>query len=560
MKPHMLEDDDDIKVGKFYGGLTLVGHKSISTQVPIRTLEAPDLLTIPVNQQIGEAGEIVVRPGQRVLKGETLAVPSQLISAAIHSPVSGTVEEIAMRRVAHPSGLDALCIIIRNDHRYEWVERAPVGDDFYNISPHDLRGMIRDAGIVGLGGANFPTAVKTTEIDVRMLIINGVECEPYISCDDMQMRERAAEIVCGAEIIGHIVKAREIVFAIEDNKPEAIAAMTAVVEQDETGYLRIEVVPTKYPSGGEKQLIQVITGREVPKNGLPADIGVLMQNVGTAVAVQRKVYHDEPLISRVVTVTGNGVHEAANYEVPIGTAMADVIAASGGYRDDASQLIMGGPMMGFSLPGDDTPVVKSTNCLLVSSEGELHPADSHQHSPCIRCGYCVDVCPAKLLPQQLYWYASSQNFERLVEHDLFECIECGCCSYVCPSEIPLVQYYRFAKSEIWQQEAERKKSDQARERHEAREARLERARQEREERMRKKREALKKNDDSAASDTGKDSKSDAIAAALARVQAKKQQHAVTPKNTDNLTQEQQALIAAVDKRRNESNPSSQEEL
>ena len=546
MKAHLL-DDDQPDIHPFDGGLCLPGHKTMSTTMPIQTLPAADTLVIPVLQHIGKAGEVRVQTGQTVHKGQMLARPKSAISAAVHAPVSGTVVAIEQRAVPHPSGLPALCIVIENDHREQWVARNPVGDDFHHMNSHSLRGMVRDAGIVGLGGAAFPAAVKQTEIDIPTLIINGVECEPYISCDDMLMRERAFDVLTGADIIGHIIKARQCIIAIEDDKPEAIAAMQAAVDEDGTGYFRVQAVPTRYPSGGEKQLIKILTGREVPVNGLPADIGVLCHNVGTAAAVYNAVYKGEPLISRIVTVTGHGVRQPQNMEVLIGTPVQHCIDAAGGYLPQARQLIIGGPMMGYSVSHDDIPVIKSTNCLLVSAEGETHPAGGGEHSPCIRCGLCVEVCPARLLPQQLYWYASSQNIDRLLQHDLFDCIECGCCSYVCPSHIPLVQYYRFAKSEIWARDEERKKADRARLRHERREARLLKQQQEREQRMRKKREALKQKE--AGKAARPDPKQDAIAAALARVQAKKQQRKQKPKNTDNLTEEQAALIAAVDKRR-----------
>ena len=543
--------NEEHELHPFDGGLRLREHKAMSTASPIVTLPAPDKLVIPVLQHIGKAGEVLVSVGERVLKGQMLARPKHVISAAIHAPVSGVITDISDYPVPHPSGLPAQCIVIENDHREEWVARKPVGDDFHHMNSHSLRNIVRDAGIVGLGGAAFPSAVKQTEMDIATLIINGVECEPYITCDDMLMRERAMEVLTGADIIGHIIKARECIIAIEDNKPEAIAAMQAAVDEDGTGYFRVQAVPTKYPSGGEKQLIKMLTGREVPINGLPADIDLLVHNVGTACAVYNAIYRGEPLISRIVTVTGHGVKQPQNLEVLIGTAMHECVAAAGGYNDQVEQLIVGGPMMGFTVPDDSLPVTKAGNCLLVTARGETHPASQQQHSPCIRCGLCVEVCPARLLPQQLYWYASSQNIDRLLEHDLFDCIECGCCAYVCPSSIPLVQYYRFAKSEIWARDEERKQADRARLRHERREARLQRQKLEREQRMRKKREALKQKQAGKAGET--DAKQDAIAAALARVQAKKQQRNIQPRNTDNLTAEQAALIAAVDKRRQQLN-------
>lgn len=537
-----------IKLQQFNGGLKLEAHKAISTNSPIAQTSAQDRYVVPLQQHIGEQGTLLVNIGEHVLKGQMLASAKNLISASIHAPVSGTVVEIGKYPVPHPSGLSAECIVIENDYKDEWVERNPVGLEYNNMTSHDLRKMIRNAGIVGLGGAAFPTAIKQTEINIHTLIINGVECEPYITCDDMLMRERAREIISGADIIGHIIKARECIIAIEDNKPEAIQAMQKAVDEDGTGFFNVQQVPTIYPSGGEKQLIKIITGKEVPMNGLPADIDVLCQNVGTAYAVHKAIIEDEPLISRIVTVTGNGVKSPRNLEVLVGTSLQHCINECGGYTREANNLVMGGPMMGYIIEDDNCPVIKATNCLLVTTNEEKHPATTASHMPCIRCGLCVDVCPANLLPQQLYWYASTHNFERAVEHHLFDCIECGCCSYVCPSQIPLVQYYRFSKSEIWELEQERKKSNIARERYESRQLRLQKQKQEREQRLKQKREQLeakKATGKKPAPDTGKD----IIAEALARVQAKKQASNIQPKNTDNLTEEQKLLIKKADERR-----------
>ena len=512
------------KLAKFDGGLTLVGHKHLSTGYAISSLEQSKLYIVPLQQHIGAISQPLVKAGDRVLKGQMLARPGDLVSAAVHSPVSGMVREIKPHDIPHISGLSDLCIVIENDFEDEWVERKPIGDEYNNTNSSNMRKIVRDAGIVGLGGATFPSSVKQTEMNVKTLILNGVECEPYITCDDALMREYAKEVVSGADIIGHIIKARQCIIAIEDNKPEAIKAMQSVIDLDGTGFFKIQVVPTIYPSGGEKQLIQIITGQEVPKGRYPAELGVLCHNVATAYAIHRAVYCDEPLISRVVTVTGHGVKQPQNVEVLIGTPMQACIEHCGGYTSDSDELIMGGPMMGFSLKSDDLPVIKATNCLLVTAKDEN--TRKQQHLPCIRCGKCVEACPVRLLPQQLYWYASSQNTDRLIEYNLFDCIECGCCAYVCPSEIPLVQYYRYAKTTIWQQERERKLSDIARERHEAHQLRLDKIKLEREEKLRKKRELLKKKSEAQSGENSGDEKSSkqaAIAEAIARAQAKKAQ-------------------------------------
>lgn len=531
----------------FHGGIKLPGHKDMSTGEPIARMPSSDRYVIPLNQHMGAEGEVLVSKGDKVLKGQMLAGPHGLISATVHSPVSGKVAEITQHHFPHPSGLAGTCIVIENDHKDEWVERNPIGEDYTTISSHELRNIVRDAGIVGLGGATFPAAVKQTEVGIETLILNGVECEPYITCDDMLMRERADGIIKGAKIIAHIIKAEQCIIAIEDNKPEAIEAITRAVSRDGGKNITVQSVPTIYPSGGERQLIKIITGNEVPVNGLPSDIHVLCHNVATSYAIYKAIFEAEPLISRIVTITGRGINSPRNLEVDIGTSIHDCIEYCGGYRNDARALIMGGPMMGLTLNTDELPVIKATNCLLVTAGIDISLPDSEIHMPCIRCGKCVEVCPANLLPQQLYWFTADKDYDRAVDYNLFDCIECGCCAYVCPSQIPLVQYYRFAKSDIWEQERERKKSDIARQRHENRLERLEKQKQEREARLKKKRDALSKNKSSR--DKEMDKKKALIAEALARVNEKKSKQNTKAKNTENLTPEQQQKIKQADARR-----------
>ena len=515
-------------ISTFDGGISLVAHKHLSTGPAISIMEQCKQYIIPLQQHIGVASITLVKPGDSVLKGQMLAKPGNLVSAAVHSPVSGVVTEIKPHPVPHIAGLQDQCIFIENDFKDNWIERHPIADDYHQTNSHDLRNIIRDAGIVGLGGATFPASVKQTEMNIKTLILNGVECEPYITCDDVLMRERAEEILSGADIIGHIIKARQCIIAIEDNKPEAVNAIQQVIDKDGTGFFSIKVIPTLYPSGGEKQLIKIITGEEVPVGRYPAELGVLCHNVATAYAIHRAIYFAEPLISRIATITGHGVTQPQNIEVLIGTPMQSCIQHCGGYTDNSDELIMGGPMMGFSVETDAVPVVKATNCLLVTTKEEN--TQSQNHLPCIRCGKCVEVCPARLLPQQLYWYASSRNTDRLIEHNLFDCIECGCCAYVCPSDIPLVQYYRYAKTNIWQQERERKASDIARQRHEAHQQRIEEQKRVREEKLRKKRELLK-NKSNDKNDDNKGAKQAAIAEAIARAQAKKAERLKENKKT-----------------------------
>ncbi|HKJ08030.1 MAG TPA: electron transport complex subunit RsxC [Gammaproteobacteria bacterium] len=499
------------KLFHFHGGLHLPGHKDQSTATPVVPARVPSRLILPLHQHIGQPAEALVKPGDHVLKGQLIGRAEGYVSAGVHASSSGRVVEVAERPVPHPSGLTALCVVIETDGLEQWRERDEPPTDYRTLDPSELRNRIRDAGIVGLGGAGFPTFVKMNPgagHAIELLIINGAECEPYITCDDMLMRERPADIVTGMTILRHAVGARECVIAVEDNKPQAIAALQREVEAAGDPTVQVVTVPTRYPTGGEKQLIKVLTGREVPSQGLPADIGVVCHNVGTAAAVYRNVMDDQPLVSRFITVTGGGVAQPRNLEVLIGTPIADLVAQCGGYTDTADRLIMGGPMMGFALPDDALPVIKTTNCILVAARAEL-PAP-RTAMPCIRCGECVQVCPANLLPQQLYWYAHAKDFDKIQDYHLFDCIECGCCAQVCPSHIPLVQYYRFAKTEIWAQERERRHADQARRRHEFRLARLERDKQEREQRLRERRKGAPQ-----------DTKKAAIQAALERSKAKK---------------------------------------
>lgn len=515
----------------FTGGLVLPGFKELSLgtseqPVPITEAPVPKRLAIPLSQHIGTAATAIVKVGDRVLKGQRIAKPDGYISAPVHASSSGTVVAIHQHPVPHPSGLTAPCIILETDGLDEAIPVQYVED--YNImDPSHLRNVIRQAGIVGLGGAAFPSNVKLNpgrDRQVDTLILNGAECEPYITCDEALMRYKAANIVAGIDIMQRAVNAQQVLIGIGDAmRPEAEALAAAITKAGRTD-TRVVMVPTRYPKGGEKQLIQSLTGLEVPRNGLPIDIGIICQNVGTAAAIYRAVALGEPLVSRVVTVTGPGIRTPQNLRVRIGTPVRDLIEFCGGYTNDIERLIMGGPMMGYALHNDQVPVVKSTNCILGAGKADL--PDYSQEMPCIRCGSCADVCPASLLPQQLYWHAKAQEFDRVQDYNLFDCIECGCCSAVCPSHIPLVQYYRHAKGEIWKNESEQRKADQARERHEFRQTRMEREEAEKAARQAAKKAALKPKASTTDQDTATEGAKpapaqDAIAAAIARAKAKK---------------------------------------
>lgn len=530
----------------FHGGVILEGHKSMSSETPVRPAPLPKTVLLPIRQHIGDAAELIVKVGDKVARGQKVAHASSYISAPIHASTSGTVIAIEERPVPHPSGLSMLCIEIEADGEDRWLANLPNPvTDYTALDAMTLRGLIRDAGIVGLGGAAFPTAVKLNppHVDaIETLVINGIECEPYISCDDRLMREHASEILQGIAIIQHMIHPGQTLIGIEDNKPEAISALRAALQASPLADSRIIVIPTLYPSGGERQLIKILTGKEIPSGRLPIESGIVCQNVGTAYAIYTAIIKGEPLIERIVTVTGKGVAHPQNLWIRMGTPFSAAIAAAGGYENNVQRLIMGGSMMGIALKTDAVPVTKSTNCILCADESEA--VDSGPAAPCIRCGACVEACPAQLLPQQLFWYAHARDFDKIQEYSLFDCIECGCCAQVCPSHIPLVQYYRFAKTEIWQLERAQAKADVARDRHEFRQERLELQAKEKAERLARKRAALKKSKTS-----GDDPKKAAIQAALARAKAKKAAQQATPANIDKQTASQQKPTEAADARR-----------
>ncbi len=459
----------------FNGGVKPAYNKEASITQPIGVAPIPAELVIPLHQSIGGVPHPLVAAGETVKKGQLIGAPDGFVSSAVHASTSGTVKAVEMRLMPHTSGLSALCVVIAPDGKDEWVEHRPV--PWRSLPPDEVRDILRDAGVVGLGGAVFPSYLKVNpgkKGKLDTLVINGAECEPFITCDDMQMREQGETIVRGAAILRDLTRAGQVLIGIEDNKPEAIAAMRAAVAK--VGEERIEIVsvPTRYPAGGAKQLIRVLTGIEVPHGKRSTDYGVQCFNTGTTFAIYEALELGRPLISRIVTVAGNVVRPR-NFEVRIGTPMQDVIALCEP-KPDTDRIIMGGPMMGLAMPSADVPVVKAANCILVGSKALFPPPPPEM--PCIRCGECALACPADLAPFEMYWFSRAKIFGKAQEYHLFDCIECGCCAYVCPSRIPLVDYYRFAKSEIWARENEKSAADQARERYEFRMAREEREKQE----------------------------------------------------------------------------------
>ncbi|WP_148862431.1 electron transport complex subunit RsxC [Marinobacter fonticola] len=517
------------KIWDFPGGIHPPENKQQSTRSSIRRLPLPEYLCVPLQQHIGAPAQALIEPGQKVLKGQMLAEPQGRLSVAIHASTSGTVESIVPHPVPHPSGMTDWCVVIRPDGEDRWTALNPL-DDYRQASPQAVLERIRQAGIAGMGGAGFPTEIKLhppKEDKVETLILNGAECEPYITADDMLMRTRAEEIVGGLEIMAYILQPEACLIGIEDNKPEAIEALQRAAEGT---HIDVVVVPTKYPSGGEKQLIQMLTSLEVPHGSIPADIGVMCQNVGTAAAVHRAIHHGEPLISRITTLTGEGIAQNGNVEALIGTPISFLLEQSGFDSQRTERLIMGGPMMGFALDNPAVPVIKTTNCVIAGSPQEFPAPPPAQ--PCIRCGICAEVCPMELLPQQLFWFAQAGEFEKAEQHNLFDCIECGACSYVCPSTIPLVQFYRHAKGEIRQQREDLLKSDRARQRFEARQARLEREQAEKDAKRKARAEAAAK---AQAEKKAQQEKAPAKASASAAVQAALARKGVKPSAAETVT-------------------------
>ena len=535
MKPHLW---------RFNGGLKLDGHKSMSMHEPVVEAGIPPHLVLPLQQHIGSPAEPIVKVGDTVLKNQMIAQASDYVSVPVHAPSSGKVVAIEEHVVPHPSGIKATCIIIETDGNDTSIEIDNTPVDYLNLEPSALRNIIREAGVVGLGGAGFPSFIKLNpgpDTKVETLILNGAECEPYITCDAMLMQDAPRKILDGLLIMRHALKAEQCIIAIEDNKATAHTMLVNALHKHESDFIKIIQIPTIYPAGGEKQLIKVVTGKEVPTHGLPVNIGVVCHNIATAAAIADAIHERQPLIERYITITGYGIKHPRNLKVRFGTPIEFLIQQSEPLN--IQQCIMGGSMMGFELQDQTIPVIKTTNCILTKNHKYKAPAAM----PCIRCGECVKVCPAQLLPQQLYWYARAKDFDKTQDYNLFDCIECGCCAYVCPSHIPLVQYYRFAKTEIWAQERDKQKSDAARERHEFRLFRLERKKAEDEERKRRKKELLKATAGDASAE--EDKKKTAIEAAMARVKAKREQQNAHAANIDNLTDAQKKAIEEVEQRR-----------
>lgn len=471
------------KLGKFSGGVALEAHKQATD---IIASGIPPELVYPLLQRSDIYVKPIVKQGDSVLKGQVIATSSHPLATPVHAASSGTVKEIAPRLIAHPSGLSDTCIIIETDG----LDNAVIAEsciDYQSESPEVLRTKIHQAGIVGLGGAAFPTAQKLQAPHIHSLIINGAECEPYISCDESLMQVYAQQLVQGILILQYILQAEHCIIAVEDNMPLARQALKSATEKHT---IQLISVPAIYPTGAEKQLIQVVTGSKVPAQSLPSEQGIICQNIGTAYAIYQAISAGIPLTERIITLTGPGIKQANNIRAKIGTPIKHLIEQCGGYTPDVQRLIIGGSMMGIALSSDEIAVTKATNCILALSTDELVKKPAVM--PCIRCGDCASVCPVELLPQQLYWYSRSQQLDLCLDYHLFDCIECGCCDIVCPSHIPLVQMFRAAKGEyiIKQQQAEQ--AGLAKTRYQNRQLRFAKAEQEKLEKADKRKAAIEK--------------------------------------------------------------------
>ena len=552
------------KIFKFHGGVHPPENKTLSTQLPIAQLNLPERIVLPLRQHVGNIPKVKVAVGDKVLKGQLLAEAEGTVSAAIHATTSGTISAIEDAIIPHPSGLPDRCITIKPDGKEAWIEKKP--QDWKNTDKKNLVASLRLSGIVGLGGATFPTHIKLRadgKSGVHTLIINAAECEPYITCDDMLMRERADEIIKGIEIAQHLLGAELVLIGIEDNKPEAAAAMQAAVEAANITGMQVVVVPTLYPSGDARRLVHLVLGTEIPHDKRSTEVGLQVFNVATVLALYRYFELGEPSLSRIVSMTGN-VNQPQNFEVLFGTPLPHLVAAAGGAKPATTHYIMGRPMMGFDLPSENVPITKAANCIIAASPSLFAPPPPAM--PCIRCARCADACPVNLQPQELYWFAKADNFEKANDYKLFDCIECGACSYVCPSNIPLVQYYRYAKSEIIAIDKAHEAANLARERNDFRLARIEREKQERAQKhvervAAQKEEAAKKALENANKDVNNnalevniyggadDAKKAAIAAAIERAKAAKIAADEVPKNVANVDDTTKKEIAEIDARR-----------
>ena len=427
---------------RFYGGIHPSEGK-VSNKEDIINAPLQELYTVPLQQHIGAPAKMVVQKGDHVLRGQLLGEPGGFVSAAVHSPTSGTVKDVTT--CLGPAGATLPAVLIESDGEDKAAEPLPPFENWQDADPAALKARVGEAGIVGMGGATFPTFVKLSpppNVKIDTIILDGVECEPCLTADHRLMLETPEKIVKGAQIIGRILGVKRIIIAIELNKPDAIETMTKAAEGTD-----VEVAPlvVRYPQGAEKQLIYALTGRKVPSGGLPAAVGCVVSNVGTTAAIYEAVCLGKPLYERVTTVTGTPVVKPGNYRFRVGTLYRTALELCGGVSEDPAKIISGGPMMGMAVYSLDIPVMKGTSGILLLSRDELV-----QYSPsaCLRCGRCNDVCPMSMMPGILSAQIEHQKFELAEKWHVMDCIECGSCAYICPAGRPLVQHMRRAKAVV----------------------------------------------------------------------------------------------------------------
>jgi electron transport complex protein RnfC len=463
---------------KIRGGVHPEPRKEATADRPIDTaFPLPPMLYLALQQHVGQPAEPIIKVGDRVLKGQLLAVSQGAISAPVHAPTSGVVTDIMDYPAAHPSALPTPTLLLEPDGKDEWIDGIGEIDPF-SLSPEEISLRVGATGVVGMGGAAFPSAVKLNlgrRTQIQTLLINGGECEPYLTCDDRLMRERARQIVDGILIMLHGLGCNQSIVGIEDNKPEAFEAMRLAAAGLGQGKVQIAQVPSLYPMGWDKQLIRYLTGKEVPAGGRATDVGVLMHNVGTAYAVQQAIRYRRPLISRVITVSGGAVAAPRNVEAPLGTPLSALLAYCGYQSETAARFVMGGPMMGDALPHPNVPLVKGACGILALTREEVAATDAKS---CIRCSRCVSACPVGLLPLEMMTRIRAGQLESALNYGLKDCISCGSCSYVCPSEIPLVHYFKYANGELLSRDQANHKADQTKRLAEEKQARINRQKEE----------------------------------------------------------------------------------
>ncbi len=433
----------------FRGGVHPVYSKEITSTLAIVKMPLPQKVVVPMQQHIGAPCELLadvekIEKGIEVKAGQKLGDNKGFVSAPVHAPISGTVVDIGPYN--HPLGMKINAVTIESDGRDEWDENIKPAGSLEDLSADDIRKIVREAGIVGLGGATFPSHVKLSPPEdkpIDVVIINGAECEPYLTADHRVMLEKTEEIVFGLKAMMKALGASEGIIGIEDNKPDAHKQVESMVAEEEN--IRVCTLPTKYPQGAEKMLIYVTTGRVVPAGALPMEVGIVNHNVGTAAAITQAIREGKPLVERVLTVTGSGVAKPANVQARLGTLASEALDFCGGISESTLKVVVGGPMMGLAQPSADIPVIKGTSGILALTDEDVYLAES---SPCIRCAKCVSVCPMNLMPTSIAQASEHGDYRRAEKLYALDCFECGCCSYICPSKIPLVQWIRIGKNEI----------------------------------------------------------------------------------------------------------------